>query len=363
MKTLSLDFLFFTGVIIALINIIYSGEYVLLYFIICGIVLLVFFLFKKGKKYNAVMVFLVIFSILFLVKTLYFQSVNHFSDFVLLISHFGYGIYLIEQKNAFKVSLSIYIILGVYISAVIISGNQLANISSFSSENMINYIALVFSVLLIGLYYLRNNIILISPAVFSVVISFISQGRAGMIASIILILSLATMKYKKFLNKFTLGLLFIFFTLSSYYLYNFIVFLVNNIITRFGERDTFYEDSPRSLIWQAYQNSLDVSKFIFGFDSKVYTFSGYSNLHNSFLDVHYTFGIGGLLIIILLIIILFWFFAKKEYLFFILLSVLLFRAMTDIIMLVGRYDFVLIFLVLLVNEKLYVNKSTTDKFV
>lgn len=363
MKTLSLDFLFFTGIIIALTHFIYREAYVLLYFIICGIVLLVFFLFKKVKKYNAVIIFLVVFSILFLIKTVYFQSASHFLDLVLLISHFGYGMYLVEQKNAFKVSLVIYIISGIYLSSIIISGNQLANISNFSSENIVNYIVLAFSILLIGLYYSRNNIILISPAVFSIIISFISQGRTGMIASMILILSLITMKYKKKLNKFILGLLLIVFALSSYYLYKLMVFLIVKIVTKFGERNTFFEESPRSLIWQDYLNNLDIIKFIFGYESNGHTFYGFSNLHNSFLDLHYTFGIGGLLIIVLLISILFSFFRKKEYLFFILLFILLLRAMTDTVMLVGTYDFILIFLVLLLNEKLYINRKTADSFV
>ncbi|GAA0434806.1 hypothetical protein GCM10008983_09220 [Lentibacillus halophilus] len=271
---------------------------------------------------------------------------------MLIISHVGFGIYLIEKKNGYIISKYIYTIIVFYLAYFSLVGTSPHDIAEKSSGNIVNYIVLSFSILIIGLYYRNYNKVIVFPAIFSLLISFWTLGRSGIIVSIILILGVLIIKYMRNLNKFTFSLMLLATSFFGYSVYKFMLKLSQSIIYKFGERSSFIEESPRSEIIKAYFSELNTRKVLFGLDYYEFYFAGFNNLHNSFLDFHSKFGLGGMLVIGIVFIILIFFLLTKQFLYFILLTCLLLRGATDTVMLVGDYDYILLFLILVCVEDL-----------
>src|SRR5699024_99669 len=270
----------------------------------------------------------------------------------------GYDMYIIEQKDSFKVIKRIYYILSIYLIFIYFIEGTLNDISIVSSANMVNYIFLGFTVLYLALYYKKSNKVIVHPTLLNLLISFLSLGRAGMIVSIILLLSIILLKSKDKYSKSTFGILLIISPVVIIYTYNYVVDLIIDLLTKYGTRTTFFEDSPRDKMWSDYLMRLDIEKIIFGYDDKIHTFAGYSNIHNSFLDFHYIFGVGGVFFLFIIIFFLLYFLMDKLYLYFILITCLLFRGITDTVMLDWMYDYILIYIILVGYETIYQKKRT-----
>jgi len=345
-----LSFLVVIGILAGLIDFVYVGDLYLFILIASGLVLLIYYLIIKFNKYIFVLIGSMLLLFIFLLKFLFYQSTGDITFYLLLNAQIGIGMHFIESKNSYRIFVAIYLTLVAITLAYFLGGVAPGDISQRSSENIVNYVVLAFSVMLIALHYKKYNNIIFSPAIFSTLVSFWTLGRSGMLVSLFLLIGMYIVKYYERISKLTLSISLIVLTLFGYTIYNFTIEIITKVIYRFGERTTFIEDSPRLKIINDYLNKLNFKTFFLGFDFSENYFYGYTNLHNSFLNLQSKFGIGGIILIILLIGILLYFLINKQFLYFVLMLSLLVRGATDIVILVGRYDFVLMYLILIFME-------------
>lgn len=348
MKNIMLGLLFICGIATSIIHFVYRNTLLEVIFIICGSILLIFYLANKHKKYRFILIMIYFFFIFFLIKILVYQDyhIKGVMDFAVLISHIGYALYLYEEKNAVRYFLILYYSTVFILFMYFLRGYLPGQISEYSSENVVNYIVLAFSILLIGLYYKNSKKIIVFPAIVTFIVSLWTLGRTGVISSLLLLIGVIILKYMKRLGKLKMSFILMFFCIMGSYLINVLINFMSKVIYRFGQRETFFKDSPRAYIWNDYLENLDFKKVIFGFDFKTHYFWGFTNLHNSYIDIHYLLGLSGIFIILLLAISLYKLLKRHFYLFFVLTICLLLRGSTDTVMLVGFYDYVLIFLLL-----------------
>lgn len=362
-----LDVIFVIGILLAIINFVYRENIIYAFFIINGLLLLVFYFVKYSKRYMKLVYFIIIFSIIYLIKIIFYQQIGGILKFSLLISNIGYGIYLIEEKKALNLFRNIYIILMFILFFFFISGVKPSDISEYSSGNIVNFIVLAFSLTMIRLYNQRTNRIIVLPAVLSIFVSIWTLGRMGIISSILLLVGIIIViliENKDKLNKYILSTILMLLVALSYFLADHLVNIINGIFTKFGRKSTTIMDDPRVFIIKDYFSKLDLSKIIFGFDFTEHYFNGFINLHNGFLNIHYSFGIGGLLIILILFYVVITAIKKKQYLSVVLIFCLFFRMSTDTLLLVGVYDFTLVYLVLsvLICKYKETNYNISDKY-
>ncbi|MGM0843666.1 MAG: O-antigen ligase family protein [Bacillota bacterium] len=360
----ALDILFLIGILSALTYFVNRSFLIYIIVIMCGLLLTVYYLISKINRYILAILFLSLFTILYLLKFLFYQSTGDLSSYILLFAQIGFALYILENSNGLKVYRITYLILSFCLLYYFLSGTSPHHISKESSANIVNYIYLAFSILMTGINYHKNSMILITPAILSTLVSFWSYGRAGIIASFIFLIGVLFLKYKNKINKLVLGLVIIMTSLISYTIYNFLMEMSSKIL--FDQGNTFIKGSERSNIIDAYFQQLNIDKVLFGLDyNHQHFFAGYTNLHNSYLDIHAKFGLGGILILIVLFTVLIRFLITKQYLYFILTFSLLLRGATDSVMLGEMYDFVLIFLVLvclgrITNKKVRESRSNTE---
>lgn len=356
-----LNLMFIISIILTLLHFAFRNSVILIIIVFIGLFLLLYYLMKYPKKYFVFLIFINLFLIIYLIKSLYIQDLGFLSVFLFLISHIGLAIHIIENKKSLKILVYIYMIMNLVLIYYFFLGISPSDISEYSSENIVSFIYLSFSVLIIGLYYREKSQVLITPALLSTIVSFWTMGRSGIISSVIILVGIMLLKYKNKLNKLSISLVFIFLSIFGYYLINLVGELTQNVIYRFGERSTVIEGSPRIEIAKAYFSDLDLPKILFGQDVKEHYYEGFTNLHNSYLDVHYNFGFGGILIIFILISVLIYLFISRQYLYFILMFSLLLRAMTDTVLFGGMYDYVWIYFILIFIQDMHL-KSKENQY-
>lgn len=318
----------------------------ILYLLIIGIGLLLSIYYTTHYKRNKYLICFVLMMFIFLlIKILYYQeiSLDLLNDFLLFLSQIGMGLHLYYNINSNKHVNIVYYILLFIIFIYIINGINFREISSDSSQNYVNYIVLSMTALYIAINYKFRGKVYILPACISLFVSILSSGRSGILASLIMLAGLLFIKYKEKLNKFTMSVSLILFSVFSIYIWKQLNVIMYEIMYGFGTKDTFIKDGERSHIIEDYFRVLDIKKVVFGYDLNTYSFAGYTNLHNSFLSFHKGFGVIGILIIIVFIIMIIHFLVKKNYVFFLLVITLLLRSATDTVILVWVYDFIIIY--------------------
>ena len=114
------------------------------------------------------------------------------------------------------------------------------------------------------------------------------------------------------------------------------------ITEKFESHSSSYHEDARYELLSGYLSGLSIGSFITGVDiSKIPIFALLDNTHNSFLYMHYHYGIVAVAIIILLIKTLIILFYKDRFLFFVL-GLLILRGMTDDVFFVRHYDVVIL---------------------
>lgn len=316
--------------------------------IFLGFVLIVDFLGSKDfslnlEKYNKNnFIFLALF---------FFVLVNSF----LIRKQFLFGAlfnitvsYVIAKKiNNFKLYSWILLIpfwfLVIYILNRLIINPNPANVFL----NSRNYISFYLIITVLPYYFLtqKNKInYSIVPAIFVLLLSLYSLGRSGIVASLIIFLSVLLERLRKggALVKF----LIIIFT--AFIIYLFFDFL-NDIdeskeLNRFSSSESFLSDGGRSSILSQYIEKMDFQSFLFGMNTEVelkYILSTFSHLHSSLLNFYSVIG-SGMLIFIYYVINKFLFLKKnKHYDMFFLFLALLIRISTDVGVLFGYFDYVI----------------------
>lgn len=357
----SLNFLFTISIILPLFYIVTRNEIFLVIMSFMGMLILTYYLIKHPQKYLSVLIVMIFFLLIYLIKLLYLQDIGFFYVFITLISNIGFAIHIIENQKSFKMLLYIYFIMNLIFIYSFFNGITPRDFSESFSENTVNYIFLLFSVLIIGVYYKRNSQIIIIPALLSTILSFWTMGRSGIISSVIILIGVILLKYKNKLNKLSFSLILIFISVFGYYLIGLVGELTQNVLYRFGKRTTIVEGSPRLDIIKAYFNDLDLLNILLGQNLKPHYYAGFTNLHNSFLEFHYNFGLGAIIIIVILIMLLIHLFISKQYLYLILMFGLLFRSMTDTLLFNGLFDYVWIYFILVFIQDKYI-KSNKDQY-
>lgn len=354
-----LNVLFFIGVLLGLVHYITRLNIQLFFFILIGLLLFLYYLIIKKNMFIESLIFLYLFILIFIFKMFFYQEITNIKELFLLFSHFGYAYYILENNDKVNIFSVFYYVLFITLCLFFILTGDLGQLSQFSSANMVNFIFLAFSSLIIILRFEEHKVIDLYPAVANLLVSIFSLGRAGILISLFLLSALFILKFMQRMNRLSISLLMFASPLIIIGFNNFLYDDLLNVFTKFGTRNTFLMNSPRERIWSEYLYKLNIGRFFFGYDNNVYLFNGFTNVHNSFLDLHFTFGLGAILIFIILVVIMFYIFIKHEWVYFVVLFSLLLRAMTDIVMLVWMYDYILIYIILQVIRNDVSMKSCT----
>src|SRR5699024_7333844 len=146
------------------------------------------------KKYLKIIIFLTILISIYLIKVLFYQEVGATLDIALFIASFGYGLYLNEEERGLRIFGIIYTFVVFILIYYFLTGVHPDEISEYSSENIVNFIILAFSIVVIGLYNKRENKIIVTPAIVSILTSLWTTGRTGIISSFILLVGILLLK-------------------------------------------------------------------------------------------------------------------------------------------------------------------------
>lgn len=216
----------------------------------------------------------------------------------------------------------------------------------------VNYVSVVFimNVVVIYLLELRNKEpISIFPAFLGFVFSSIGLGRSGIICSGILFFFLLIRYWSKLsLNTkyfYVIFLILPVLLLGLFYSEDIIERITNlSILERFTERGV---DSPsRDILKREYFEHLNFKNILLGYNYKDNNwFIHYGlNPHNSYIRLHFYFGIMFIPIIFTIIFSLLKL-LKADFMLFICLFVILLRAYTDSVIFLLLYDFVVVSLI------------------
>ena len=324
------------------------------YFVILFSPLLVNFFVKipdEIRKY-------IIFFVLMVFVGSIFSSINQgYGSLIYLVYsliNLSLVIFLFKKKVSEYVPLVVFLLFSAF---VVYQSTLLDNINDIfpeSSRNSISWIGLV----LCALYYLLaflNNCKSKSPfpLFVLVVICILASGRSGIIISIIFFLCYFLFNYtakKKIWYQITknivLLLVFIFFVLNYSYLFN-------------EKLDYFYsekfQNKIRIILTKKYLQSLDPVSLFTGV--KLNTIAVYKqynyNPHNSYIKCHIQFGFMAIFLIgFLIYTFLRGWLNKNTFFLASIYGCILLRIMTDKLVFVENYDFVIYFSSILIHTKL-----------
>jgi len=347
------NILFVIGVISSLLFYVYRENLILLaIFFGVGVYLLIYN-FKYSKRINLLLIYLMISIIVFsAIKILVYGYPDRvfILKYCLVFVNFGFALELLNTNKMKQVNI-LYLLINIYLTVFILLGYQSTQLSDYNSGNIVNFIYIAFSVLVVATTYYYREKVLFYPAILSIIISFWSQGRGGMIISLIFFLILFLIRYRKYLSKLGIGLFLILTAILSKFIVDVSVNLFTNIVTRFGTRNDNLIGSSRGIIWQSYFEQLNHLKFFLGFDFVPLMFVWYPTVHNSFFDFQISFGILGVIILLCILYYTFKLLALKQFLYFLCSIIILMRGFTDTVLFVNNYDFILIFIILISMTK------------
>lgn len=257
------------------------------------------------------------------------------------------------RLSYFKLNSNLLLIPFLFLTIYILYRLTLNLNPEFVFLNSRNYISfyLIINVIPYYLISFKNNLNpSYIPSLITVVLSFYSFGRAGIVSSILILISVLI-----FYNK-GLKLIYYFTVISSLIGVLITVFLFEefNSLKKFSNLENFLSDGGRSTIVSSYLNNLDFFKVLLGVD--VYQdlpnqMAKYGHVHSSFINFHSAVGIGSLIFGYHSLQKLYQFFKINKSLFFLFMALII-RASTDVGLLFGYFDYIFwIFLFSSVNIK------------
>lgn len=269
-----------------------------------------------------------------------------FTPVLFIISGFGAAMVLLRSYVYSWGGYIVFYGLAGYFLVLMLAGVQGDAALKFCSFNGISIVMLVACISLYIILSIENKKIDLKPALLTLVISIWGTGRSGIIASLVLLLGLLSLRLK---NKPRYGYYVIICSLIAFlsvYATDYSFF--RNAIDHYHERGSTWKDEARSTMWKNYFNNLDVSRGVFG--ANIVTdpwpegeVNDY-NYHNSFIALHSQTGLMGLITMALFIFALFKFYRTNLVFFFLLLTLIL-RTSLDTIIFFGRYDFIPFFFI------------------
>ncbi|MDX6153989.1 hypothetical protein [Marinococcus sp. PL1-022] len=339
--------LFFISILLLLIYYIVEQEVLILGSILIGLIILIRYSIIKYERNIYVLFFCFILILFSSIKTLYFSEISYelLRNTLLILSQLGFALYLLKGKLGDNLLLIIFYIANAYLFFQFLRGVEASEVITWS-ENVVNFVVLSLVISIYLARYFRKKNIIIHPAIITLIVSFWSSGRAGIITAIIVLLLVALYKFnlkQKYLMIMGLGFALLIFTER---LLKNLEEISISIATRGGTRESFF-DNVRIEIWKDFFDELNIQSFLIGFNANdQHLFFGFENLHNSFLDGHFHLGIFMLIIYALLLISCVKLFVRKQFFPFILLMIFLLRGMTDTVIFTGRFDFIFIAILL-----------------
>ena len=327
--------------ILCLLSIYYVNRISLLLMVSFAISMILFSLnYKKIKKFmNILLLFLIISLIFILLKYATYQYVETYYFMTLFYFIFNLGVLSFNignPKEAYKVNNLFFLILNVVLLVYFVIGYTPYEISSFNSGNIINFIYILITSLIIAQqYYLKNKINII-PVILCLIISIWTAGKSGIVVSIILLIGILLLKTIQKKNYRSIIILILITTLLIVSLER-IYTKINDFLIR--NQINITSDEARSTIWGSYIDQQNTLSWLLGLPNRYYYFAIHTNTHNSFLDYHYSFGMLIILPLLFIIIAILNSIFKKNYIFSLILFVILLRGFSDSFILFGRYDF------------------------
>ena len=336
-----------------------------IFLLVIGLFCLIYFLVRSNIK-----ILLLLFLLIFSCISVAYLNNNQFR----IVQHLGftlmcYGIALLMLKGKVKAWAAkgpLYITCIYFLLCILFGINP--NDAVFASRNTISMMLLVCAV---SYYFLSRDGKNLFPAILTFYLSMWATGRAGIIASGILVVGLAFYQYKaggpqKFQN---LGIFIVTLTTLVYFLLfpylnanNFIFFNaqisdINQFILKIPAFENYnYKyinkigTSGRLEIWENYINHIHLKEFFIGIniyempweEGRAYMF----NTHNSFIALHSRLGITGVFLLIFLIFLTFFYFYRGEIINSLLLVVILFRWSFDEGLFFESWDFIVYYLII-----------------
>jgi len=309
---------------------------------VTGLIIFLLELRSITKKYLLLYVIAYIMALGILMEFFIVSALGGGNTLVFLFSNIGIASFLLRRKLQLIGVPIIFWIFTSYFFYHILVGTISDETILAHSRNHIS-VTMLFITVLYYFWLLKNNKTLsLIPAFCFLVICVWAIGRSGIIASTVLFTGLTLFGEKNKLNLTVAGIVgvavILYFTnWETRFIFNYdplIQFYTKSI----GEE-------ARIDIILRYFSSLDVKSFFLGYGRTYYSeFMIGGNLHNSFLNAHFRFGISAFFLFIIILIALIKAVLVENKVYFVLLLAILLRAFTDTILIPSYYDFTLYFL-------------------
>lgn len=293
------------------------------------------------KMYSFVIIFISILVFGFLLKLIAYGESTNITQVLWTFSIIGPSMLILEYRFKLKIVLIlIYIIAVLFFTYIFFIVNlHPVDILPYQSHNHISIIFINLTILnIIVTRDYRKYYWLIFPLI-NFGIAILSIGRGGIIAStLLLIISVIYFLINQKVNIKSVAYILIIAVLSFYFLSYYFQF------TAFHVRDAIFEDVRIDIIKNYFNQINNIKEIIIGPNPSsvyLYTFRGLT-LHNSLLNMHYTFGVGSIIVVGIIITLLF--LKKTHYFSLALLFVILLRGLSDTTFLPHRFDYVFVVL-------------------
>lgn len=210
--------------------------------------------------------------------------------------------------------------------------------------NSRNYVSFYLIITVLPYYFVcfkKNEIPSIIPAIITVILSFYSLGRSGIVASLLILIAVLVPR----LNKEKRGklILMLIFLVGTFITFSELILSEELIsLNKFKDVNSFMKDGGRSSIISEYVNKMDFASFILGMDVQekleVVRLT-YGHVHSSLINFHSAIGLGSLLFFYSLYLKGTYFFKNNVSLLILMLAIIV-RSSTDVGLLFSYFDYV-----------------------
>ena len=300
--------------------------------------------------------FLVVFFVVLIIQLIN----NTLTPFVLyIVAAPCLAIFILKNKfNTRILKIPVFIMASVF-SVYYILHKTLEGAFSEMSVNYVSVVLIMNAILINSIERLQKERISLLPSFIALFFSLLAMGRSGILCTFLLFTSVLIINWKFFsVKKKTAFAIFILVPILIFALLKFDIIssYIDNlaVLERFNERGV---DSPsRDILKREYLNNMTFANILLGFNfSNNIWFIHYGlNPHNSYIRLHFYFGIVFLLVLGF-ILQNGWKLLKKDFFLAILVFIILLRSWTDSALFLTLYDFVLLILLFIPNYKKAVN--------
>lgn len=328
----------------------FSGEPLTLVMSVLGFFALVWQVPYILKSQRKLLVVFFLFSFYSVVCVFIFQGRTSLTALRLFV-HFVFFILLVRYEIKPELIRFLLICYSTYICiAIFYFGINPNTIFADSSKNFVGWIGLAMGILYYALLYKNRQKMEVFTAAVILLLAIACVGRSTIVSAILLFTTVFITSYRTFglaTKILSISLLtgVVMFLLSGYYE------IIEFAFSQFEKKG--FESAAREDMLYGYLDKLNVVTFFFGVTLQQYPFTflnANGNVHNSFLAGHSLFGAFAVLFFIYLIYV---FLNQGANKFFLkaLLAIILMRSLTDTLLFVSFFDFIVFYIVYLLANK------------